>query len=168
MILQYKDKLPQISPKAYVLKDTTVIGDVSIGDFSSIWYGSVLRGDVNKIIVGRYSNIQDGCIVHVSSNADTVIGDYVTVGHRAIIHGCKIGNYVLIGMGTVVLDNVAIGDNVIIGAGTLITGGKEIPSNSMVYGDPARIVRELTEEEIEHIRGSAFNYTRLASEHINI
>lgn len=168
MLIPYKDKIPVISPNAYILNNVTAIGDVHVGDFSSIWYGSVLRGDVNSITIGKYSNIQDGCVVHVSDDAATYVGDYVTIGHRAVIHGCIIGNYVLIGMGAIILDGTKIGDNVIIGAGALVTGGKHIPSNCMVYGSPARIVRELTESEIEKIKESAFKYKCLASEQNNI
>lgn len=165
MLTPYKNKTPDISPYAYILDNVTVIGDVHVGNFSSVWYGSVLRGDVNRITVGKYSNIQDGCVVHVNDDTDTFIGDYVTIGHRAIIHGCHIGDYVLVGMGSVIMDGVKIGDNVIIGAGTLITIGKEIPPNTMVYGSPANVVRELTKKEIDSIKESALKYARLASDH---
>lgn len=165
MILPYKDKLPDISPMAYVMSDVSIIGDVHLEYFSSVWYGSVLRGDVNRITVGKYSNIQDGCVVHVNDETDTFIGNYVTIGHRAIIHGCHIGDYVLVGMGAVIMDGAKIGDNVIIGAGTLITMGKEIPPNTMVYGSPAKVVRELTKKELDSIKESAFKYARLASDH---
>lgn len=166
MILQYNSKKPVISPKAYILEGATIIGDVHVDDFSSVWYGSIIRGDVNKITIGKYTNIQDGCVIHVNENSETHIGNYVTVGHKAVVHGCTIGDYVLVGMGAIIIDNVSIGDNVIIGAGALITGRKSIPSNCLVYGNPARIVRELNEDEIRHIRDSALNYSKLAFEHI--
>ncbi len=168
MILPYNGKKPNISSKAYIMGDVTIVGDVDIGDFSSIWYYSVLRGDVNKIVVGNYSNIQDGCVVHVDSDADVNIGDYVTIGHRAVIHGCSIGSNVLIGMGSIIMNGAKIGDNVVIGAGTLVTGGKEIPPGCMVYGNPARIVRELTGSEIENIKEGALEYIRLAAGKNNI
>jgi carbonic anhydrase/acetyltransferase-like protein (isoleucine patch superfamily) len=164
MIKRYKNKVPAISPQACILENVTIAGDVRIGDFSSIWYGSVLRGDICGISVGNYTNIQDGSVVHVG-NTSARIGNYVTVGHNVIIHGCTVGDYTLIGMGSIIMDEAEIGDHVIVGAGTLITRRKKIPPYSMVYGNPARIVRSLTDTEVKYLKEGAMEYVDLATEY---
>jgi carbonic anhydrase/acetyltransferase-like protein (isoleucine patch superfamily) len=165
MIKKYKDQVPKIDKSCFVAESSDVIGEVEIGEYSSIWYGAVLRGDVDKIIVGKNSNVQDGTIVHGDFNVETIIGDNVTIGHNAIIHGATIGNNVLIGMGAIVLNNAVIGENTIVGAGAVVTGGKEIPSGSLVLGSPGKVIRQLTDAEIESIAKSAKTYVELAQNH---
>ena len=143
----------------FLAENSIVIGDVEIGEDSSVWYGTVIRGDVNYIRIGKGTNIQDNSVVHVTHDTHpTLIGDFVTVGHRVILHGCKIGNYVLIGMGAVVMDGVEIEDYVLVGAGALLTPNKKFPSGVLVAGFPAKVVRDLKEEEIRLIEESAKNY----------
>jgi len=166
MLMNYKDKKLKVHHESFIAHDADIIGDVVIGEKSSVWFGVIIRGDVNNITIGRYTNIQDGTVIHCSNIYQTIIGDYVTVGHKAVIHGCKIGNNTLIGMGAIILDGAEIGDNVIVGAGSIVTERKRIPSNSLVLGAPAKVVRELTEEEIEKLRESAIHYWELAQEYI--
>ena len=161
-IISFNGITPCIHPSAFIAETAVVIGDVEIGEGSSIWYNTVLRGDSNAIRVGKYTNIQDNSTVHIESDQPIHIGDYVLIGHNAIIHGAKVGKGCLIGMGTVLMSYSEIGENCIIGAGTLITEHKKIPPNSLVYGTPARIVRTLGEEEIGHVRGTVMEYSELA------
>ncbi|RMH80623.1 MAG: gamma carbonic anhydrase family protein [Acidobacteria bacterium] len=159
LILPYGEKRPHIHTSVFLAENVVVIGDVEIGEDSSLWFGTVVRGDVNFIRMGKGTNIQDCSVIHVTHRTHpTLIGDYVTVGHRVILHGCKIGNYVLVGMGAVVMDGVEIEDFVLVGAGALLTPGKRFPSGVLVAGFPAKVVRELKEEEIELIKNSAQNY----------
>lgn len=161
MIRNLNDIKPNIHKDAFVAETATVIGDVSIGEGSSIWYGTVLRGDIENIKIGKFSNIQDNSVVHTETDIPTIIGDYTVVGHNAIVHGCTIGNNCLIGMGAIILNNAVIGDNSIIGAGSIVTEGKVIPPNSLVIGIPAKVVRTVTEEEIQGIRNNAIRYNKL-------
>jgi carbonic anhydrase/acetyltransferase-like protein (isoleucine patch superfamily) len=152
-----------ISPSAWVAPGAQVLGDVVIGEESSVWFNAVLRGDVNYIRVGKRTNIQDLTMVHVSYESyPTIIGDGVTIGHSAVIHACTIGNHVLIGMGSVILDGAEIGDDVIIGAGSLVTGKTKIPSGSKAFGRPAKVIATLTESEREFLRWSENHYVNLA------
>lgn len=147
-------KWPLIDAGAFVHPRAVVIGNVTIGRDSSVWPGAVLRGDDREaeIRVGIGSSIQDGAVVHFTAGmSDSIIGDYCTVGHRAIVHGARIGNYCVVGMGAIVLDNADIGDYCIIGAGALITAGKKIPAGSLVMGSPAKVVREITQKERDYI-----------------
>lgn len=158
---------PVISPSAFIASGAQVYGDVQIGDDSSIWFNSVLRGDVNSIRVGVRTNIQDLSLVHVTHNGHpTLIGDDVTIGHSVIVHACTIGHHVLVGMGSTLMDGAEIGDFVIIGAGSLITQGKKIPSGVKVFGRPAKIVAELTEAEREAIRFSSRHYVALSKTYL--
>ena len=165
MIIEFNGHKPDIHESCFIADNATVIGRVELGKNSSIWFGTVVRGDVNYITIGENTNIQDNCTIHVNDDQPTVIGDNVTAGHGAIIHACKIGNNVLIGMGAIVLDGAEIGDNVIIGAGALVPPNKKIPSNSMVIGMPAKVVRELTEEDKAAISGTWQHYVELAKEY---
>jgi carbonic anhydrase/acetyltransferase-like protein (isoleucine patch superfamily) len=148
-------------PNCFIADDATVIGNVSLGEGSSIWFKTVVRGDINTINIGRNTNIQDGAVIHVSSDAPTIIGDSVTIGHRAIIHGCTVGSNTLIGMGAIIMDHAVIGENCIIGAGTLIVEEMEVPPRTLVVGTPGKWVRRLTNEEIEKIKKSATRYVEL-------
>ncbi|KNF09226.1 carbonic anhydrase [Gottschalkia purinilytica] len=165
MLLEYQEAAPEIHESCFVANSAEVIGKVKIGKNTSIWYNCVLRGDENTIVIGESTNIQDGTVIHISKDNETIIGDYVTVGHKAIVHACKIGDNVLIGMGAIILDGVEIEDNVLIGAGSIVTPGKKIPSGSLVLGSPARIVRDLTEEEIKQLKQSALDYCIYAEKH---
>lgn len=167
MIKDLKDKKTNIHPKAFVAETADVLGDVTIDEGSSMWYGSVARGDMSHIIIGKYTNIQDNATVHVDTDLPCEIGDYTTVGHNAVIHGCKIGSNCLIGMGSIILNGAVIGDNSIIGAGSLITEGAIIPPNSLVMGAPGKVRREVTEEEIKTVKYNADRYEELwRNEHI--
>jgi len=166
MIKEYKGVSPKIHQSVFIAESVDLIGKVSIKENSSIWYGAVLRGDVDSIQIGKYTNIQDQTVIHVDTDIPTIIGDHVTIGHSAVIHSCEIKNNVLIGMGSIILPNVVIHENVIIGAGTLIPPGKEIPRNSMVFGSPAKIIRNLTEKEINRIYESSIHYKELAEDYL--
>ncbi len=161
MIKELKGVKPNIDKDAFVAENASVLGDVTVGEGSSIWYSAVARGDIAPITIGKYSNIQDNATVHNETNIPAIVGDYTVVGHNAIVHGCKIGNNCLIGMGSIILNRAEIGDNCIIGAGTLITQGKVIPPNSLVMGSPGKVVRQVTEEELEKVRKNAIRYYNL-------
>ncbi len=152
---------PQIPSSAYIAPNATLIGDVTIGHQASVWFGAVLRGDINRIALGDRSNVQDGSVLHLSAERACLIGSDVTVGHMAMLHACTIGNEVLIGMGAILLDGVEIGDRCIIGAGALVTQNQKIPSGSLVLGSPAKVVRALTEEEQDGIKAWADRYVAL-------
>lgn len=159
MIYQLNDRTPTLpSDDYYIAKNATVIGDVNIKKGVSIWYNTVLRADVETITIGESTNIQDSSVLHVDIGYPLVIGDRVTVGHRVMLHGCYIDEESLIGIGAVVLNGARIGRHCLIGANSLITEGKEIPDGSMVMGAPGKVVRTLSEAEIEGIRLSAASY----------
>ena len=151
-------KGPSIHPTAWVVPGATVIGDVTLEEESSVWYGAVLRGDLNRIIVGPRSNVQDNAVVHIDTPNETRLGELVTVGHSAIVHACQIDNEVLIGMGAIVLDGAEIGARSIIGANALVTLGMKIPPGSLVLGSPAKIRRQLTLDEQNDIARWANSY----------
>ena len=135
---------------------------VEIEDNVNIWFGTRLRADMNKIVVGANTNIQENSVVHVDTNSPCIIGKNVTIGHGAIIHGCSISDNVLVGMGSIILNNAKIGKNTIIGAGSLVTQGKSFPDGVLILGNPAKVVRELTDDEIKNIKKSADNYVNLS------
>lgn len=143
---------------AYITKDCSVIGNVILGEDSSIWYGSVVRGDIEPIFIGDCSNIQDGSILHVSLNKPIIIGSGVSIGHGVKLHGCTIGDNVLVGIGAIILDGAIIEDNCVIAAGSLVPPGKRIPSGSMVMGSPGKVVRTLEEKDLNWIRTNAIHY----------
>ena len=165
MLIEYEDVSPNIHKSCFIASSAEVIGKVEIGQNTSIWYNCVLRGDENSIKIGEYTNIQDGTVIHISKDYETIIGDYVTVGHKAIVHACKVGNNVLIGMGAIILDGAEIEDNVLVGAGSIVTPGKKIPSGSLVLGSPAKVVRNLSDEEIKQLKVSAIDYVEYAKKH---
>lgn len=142
----------------FIAKSADIVGKVKLGNFISVWFQTVIRGDVDTITIGDRTNIQDGTVVHVAPGHPTVIGEGVSIGHNAIIHGCEIGNNVLIGMGTIILNGAKIGDNSIVGAGSLVTQGKIFPPNSLIIGSPAKKIRDLSEAEIQSIRDNAEEY----------
>lgn len=166
MILPHHGKWPHIHETAFVAPSCDVIGEVSIGASSSIWFQCVIRGDVNAIQVGTRTNIQDHSMLHVTRKiAPLKVGDEVTVGHRVLLHGCTIGNRVLVGMGAVVMDLAEIGEDSIVGAGALVTKGKKFPPRSLIIGSPAVRSREVTDEEVAMIKKSADNYVGDATEY---
>ncbi|MCE9519260.1 MAG: gamma carbonic anhydrase family protein [Verrucomicrobia bacterium] len=153
---------PVIHPDAFIATGAVVIGAVTIGEGASFWFQCVARGDINRIQIGPRSNIQDGTIIHVSDDFPAVIGADVSVGHRAIIHACEIGNGTLVGMGAIVMDGVVIGPRCVIGAGALVTKGTVVPEGSLVLGSPARVVRKLTNEEMAQNMSLAAKYVEVA------
>ncbi|MCB0403685.1 MAG: gamma carbonic anhydrase family protein [Bdellovibrionales bacterium] len=159
----HRYKRPVVDPTAYVASGVAVEGDVTIAAHASLWFNAVLRGDVGRIVIGEGSNVQDLCMVHVSyEKSSTLVGNHCTIGHSAILHGCQIGNHVLVGMGSLILDNAQIGDWVMLGAGSLVTEGKKIPSGTLAFGRPAKVIRELTDKEREYIAWSSDHYRHLA------
>lgn len=156
---------PKIHPDAFVHPAATVVGDVTLGPRSSVWPGAVLRGDINSIIIGEGSNVQDGSIVHLADDFGVSVGDYVTIGHLAMIHACAIGNRCLIGMHSTILDGSKIGEECIIGANSLVTGGTEIPDGSLAFGNPAKVRRALSPHERSDLRKWAEKYIEVASAH---
>lgn len=166
MILPHHGQWPKIHETAFVAPSADVIGEVEVGPHSSIWFQCVVRGDVHSIKIGSRTNVQDHSMLHVTrKKSRLVIGDEVTLGHRVTLHGCTLGNRILVGMGAIILDDAVIGDDCIIGAGALVTKGTEIPPRSLVLGSPARVKRELTEEELAFLRQSAQNYVNDAIEY---
>lgn len=161
MIKKLNNNNPTIHKDSFIAKSANIIGDINIGEGSSIWYGAVLRGDFNNIKIGKFSNVQDNVTVHNDIDSPVIIGDYTSIGHNAVIHGCTIGNNCLIGMGAIILNNAVIGDNSIIAAGSVVTEEMNIPPNSLVMGLPAKIRRELTSKEIDGIKENANTYTKL-------
>lgn len=169
----YLDTSPVLGERVYLHPSSQVIGDVKIGDDSSIWCNTVLRGDVNRIVIGRGTNVQDLTMGHVShktsdkpDGSPLIIGDYVTVGHSVVLHGCRIGNECLIGIGSIILDDVEIPDHVMIGAGSLVSPGKKLESGMLYLGRPAKAMRALTHGEIVHLKYSAEHYMRLKDNYL--
>ncbi|NOY10397.1 MAG: gamma carbonic anhydrase family protein [Spirochaetes bacterium] len=164
MIYQYGEKKPDTGNAVFIAENASIIGDVSLGNKTSIWFGVVLRGDIELISVGEGSNIQDNVVVHVDYGVPAVIGDYVTIGHSAVIHACKIGSRCIIGMGAVVLSRAVIGDDCVVGAGSVVTENKIFPNASLIIGSPARVIRKLNKNELERIRQNAVHYIAFAEE----
>ena len=166
MIMNYKDLTPKIGKNSWIAPSADVIGDVTIGEDCSIWFGTVIRGDVHKIIIGDRTSVQDLSMVHVthykkedkSDGNPTIIGDDVTIGHKVMLHGCTIENACLIGMSTTILDGAVIGEESIVGAGSLVTKNKIFPPRSLIMGSPAKVVRSLNEKEINELYASASRY----------
>jgi carbonic anhydrase/acetyltransferase-like protein (isoleucine patch superfamily) len=160
--------LPRIAPDAYVADEATLIGNVVIGAEASIWPRVVMRGDVAEIVIGPQSNVQDGSVVHVADDLPAVLGRMVTVGHKAIIHACRIEDEVLVGMGAIVLDGAHVGARSIIGANATVKQGMIIPPGSLVLGTPAKVVRELSAEEQDAVKMWALRYVRLSREYLAV
>ncbi len=158
MILKFKEYYPQIHPSAWIAPSADVIGQATIGENSSVWFQCVLRSDVNKIIIGKNSNIQDLSMIHTDINSQTIIGDNVTIGHKVMLHGCKIEDNCLIGMSATILDNAIIGKGSIVGANSLVTAGKVFPPNSLIMGSPAKVVKQLTFEDEQGLIKHAAHY----------
>jgi carbonic anhydrase/acetyltransferase-like protein (isoleucine patch superfamily) len=168
LIMPFNGIAPALSRGVYVAPTATIIGDVTLGEDSSIWFGTVVRGDVNSIRIGARTNIQDNCVVHVTSGVwPTVIEDDVTIGHGVIAHGCVIRRGCLLGMGSRILDGVEVGEESLVGAGALITEGSKIPPRSLVLGFPAKVKRALTDEEVARLGQSAANYVSYKNQYVS-
>lgn len=164
-IYQLGDRVPQIDPSAFVYESATVIGLVFIGKGVSVWPGAVLRGDNEPIRIGDGSNVQESAVLHTDPGCPLTIGADVTIGHQAMLHGCTVGDGTLIGIQAVVLNRAQIGRNCLIGAGALVTEGKAIPDNSLVVGSPAKVVRELTAEDVARMRTNSAGYVARGAEY---
>lgn len=156
---------PCVEDAAFVANNATIVGDVRLGRDSSVFYGAVLRGDIETIRIGEGTNVQDGCIIHLADDIGANVGAYCTIGHAAIVHACTIGDLCLVGMKAVILDGAVIGDECLIGAGSLVTSRSQIPPRSLVMGSPARVVRQLTEAELSSLRASAEKYIAVSRAH---
>jgi carbonic anhydrase/acetyltransferase-like protein (isoleucine patch superfamily) len=160
-------KTPIVHPSAFIAEGAVVLGDVEVGEGSSIWFGCVVRGDVNYIRIGARTNVQDLSVLHVTSKTHpTVVGDEVTVGHRVVLHGCTIKDRCLVGIGAVVMDGAVVGPEAVIGAGSLVPPGMVVPPRTLVMGSPAKVKRDLTVEEVEALRRSADNYVEYAARYV--
>ncbi|MCL2293867.1 MAG: gamma carbonic anhydrase family protein [Spirochaetes bacterium] len=164
MIYKFKDKAPDIGKAAFVANSADIVGEVTLGEDSAVWFNAVLRGDIAPVVVGKNTNIQECSVLHVETDKPCIVGDNVTIGHGAIVHAAKIGNECLIGMGAIVLSKAEIGEGSVVGAGALVTEGKIFPPRSLIVGSPARRIRELTDSDIEKIKKSAEKYVGLGKE----
>lgn len=165
MVKEYQGIKPNIDKTVFIAESADIIGKVNIEKNVNIWYNTVIRADDQSITIGENTNIQDGCVVHVGNDIPTVIGKNVTIGHKALIHGCTIGNNTLIGMGSIVLDGAKVGEYTLLGAGSLVPPGKEIPSGVLAMGSPAKVIRELSDIEKENLVKSALKYIETANNH---
>jgi len=164
-IYELGDQRPDIHPSAWVAPSADLIGQVHLAEDASVWYGAVLRGDNDLIHIGRASNVQDGSVLHTDHGIALTVGEGVTIGHQVVLHGCSIGDNTLIGMKSVVLNGARIGRNSIVGAGALVTEGKVFPDGVLIVGSPAKVVRELTPEQIARLQSSAQHYVQQAQRH---
>ena len=151
-------KPPKLGRGVYIARGAVVIGDVTLGAHSSVWYNAVVRGDINRIVVGHHTNIQDNAVLHLADDYACIVGNWVTIGHSAIVHACKVGDEVLVGMGAVILDGAVVGKQSLIGARALVTQGMKIPPGSLVLGAPARVIRRLTKKERAGLKWWAAKY----------
>jgi len=161
-LTRYLHTPPTVHSSAFVAPSADLIGDVTLSEESSVWFGTVLRGDINRIVIGPRSNVQDGAVVHLADDYGTFVGELVTVGHKAVLHACTIADEVLVGMGAIILDGAEVGARSIIGAGTLVTGGTKIPPGSLVLGSPGKVVRTLALDEQAGIKVWAEKYVALS------
>jgi len=167
IIRPFGGKTPAVHPTAFVAEGAVVIGDVEVGERSSIWFGCAVRGDVNQVRIGARTNIQDLTVLHVTSKTHpTHVGDEVTVGHRVVLHGCTIKDRCLVGIGSVVMDGAVVGPESVVGAGALVPPGMVVPPRTLVMGAPAKVKRDLTVEEIEALRRSADNYVEYTARYV--
>ena len=167
MIYQFEDRTPSLPDEYYVADSASVIGDVVLENESSIWFGAVLRGDIEPITIGKRSNIQDNSVAHTGHKTPVIIGNGVTVGHRVTLHGCTVGNNCLIGMGAILLDGCEIGDNSIVAAGALVKQNQIVPAGSLAVGSPARVIRKLSADDLITITGYADRYVALFKRYLN-
>ncbi|MFD1774179.1 gamma carbonic anhydrase family protein [Paenibacillus rhizophilus] len=165
MRIAYGTYIPQLHPSVYVAEGAKLVGDVRIGQDSSVWFNAVLRGDLAPVIIGERCNIQDGAIGHVADRLPLVLGDDISVGHGAIIHGCRIGNGTLIGMGAILLNGAEIGEYALVGAGSIVTENKKIPPYTLSLGSPAKVVRELTDRDLLRMARTSASYVEKGKEY---
>ncbi|MCI0539195.1 MAG: gamma carbonic anhydrase family protein [Verrucomicrobiales bacterium] len=156
-------KQPTLGEGVYIASRAVVLGDVTLGDYSSIWYNAVLRGDINRIVVGHHSNVQDNAVLHLADDLPCIVGHYVTIGHSAVVHACTVGDECLVGMGATILDGAVIGEQSIIGANALVTQYLEVPPGSLVLGAPGKIMRSLTSDERQSLKSWAEKYVANAA-----
>lgn len=164
-VQEFGGKHPRIDSTVFVASNATIIGDVEIGSWGSVWPNAVIRGDSQAIRIGKKVSVQDNVVIHAPSNTPVIIGDRVTIGHSAILHGCKIGDDALIGMGSIILDSARIGDCVLVGAGALVTPDSVIPSKSLVLGVPGKVIRQLNDEEMDRMKANVEEYVNLARQY---
>ena len=165
LIAALGDRVPAVDPAAFIAPSAVVVGDVRLGPRASVWYGAVLRADAESIIVGADSNVQDGSTLHSDPGFPLVLGERVTVGHRVVLHGARVDDDVLVGMGAVVMNGAHIGSGSIVAAGAVVTEGAEVPAGSLVAGVPAKVVKELGDAAVERIRANAVSYTDRLAQH---
>ena len=164
-IYQLEDITPDVHATAWVADSAEVIGRVTLAENASVWYGAVLRGDNDRITIGANSNVQEGCVLHADPGKPLVVGQGVTIGHQVMLHGCTVGDHTLIGIQSVVLNGARIGRHSIVGAGSLVTEGKEFPDGVLIVGSPAKVVRQLTPEQIAGLQASATHYVAQQQRH---
>lgn len=164
MIKDFKNKRPNLDENLYIAETAVIIGDVTLEEDVNIWFGAVLRGDEESINIGRDTNVQENCVIHVDKDSPVNIGVGCTIGHGAIIHGCTIKDNVLVGMGSIILNGAKIGNNTIVGAGSLVTQNKEFEDGVLIMGNPAKVIRKLTKQEIDANKKSSLNYIELSKE----
>jgi carbonic anhydrase/acetyltransferase-like protein (isoleucine patch superfamily) len=165
-LLGYDGKAPRLAPSVFLAEGSVVTGDVEIGEDSSLWFGTVVRGDVNRVRIGARTNLQDLTVVHVTAGTHpTTIGDDVTVGHRAVLHGCTVHDRCLVGIGAIVMDGAVVGPDAMVGAGALVPPGMVVPAGTLVLGAPAKVKRDLTPEELASLRSSAARYVGYAAKY---
>jgi carbonic anhydrase/acetyltransferase-like protein (isoleucine patch superfamily) len=165
MMLEFAGKKPKIHPSAFVAPNAVIIGDVEVGEHSSVWFGAVLRGDMGRIKVGKFCSVQDNCVLHDEKGGETVLGDYVTVGHGAVVHGGKVGDRCMIGANSSVFNGAVIGEGSTVGTGAVVPVGKKVEPRSVVAGVPAKLLRKAKDEEWEGNRKHAENYAELAAKY---
>ena len=165
MILKFKEFYPKIDPSAWIAPSADLIGNIEIGEDSSVWFGCVIRSDINEVKIGKNTNIQDLSCIHTDTNSKTIIGNNVTVGHKVMLHGCIIEDNCLIGMSATILDNAVIGEGSIVGANSLVTAGKIFPPRSMIMGSPAKIVKQLSQEDVDKLIAHAGRYVEYKNEY---
>lgn len=167
IVRSYQGKTPKIGARVFIAENAVIIGDVEIGDDSSIWYGTVIRGDVHSIRIGARTNVQDNSVIHVSEGTHAVVvGNDVTIGHAAIVHGCTVERGALIGMGSRILDGAVVGESALVGAGALVSEGMHVPARTLVVGVPAKVKRALTEDELARLDGSWRHYVEVKDEYL--
>lgn len=164
-LIPFGDKVPKIADDVFIADGAQVIGDVTIGEGSSVWYNVVIRGDIEPVVIGKNTNIQDNATIHVETGLGTTLGDNVSVGHNAVVHGCTIGDGALIAIHSVVLSGAVIGAGSLVGAGAVVGEKKEVPPRTLVLGVPAKVVRELSDQDLERMARTARNYVALARKH---
>ena len=165
MIMKFKEFYPKINSSAWIAPSADVIGNVTIGENSSVWFQCVIRSDVNEVIIGKNTNIQDLSCIHTDVDSKTILGDNVTIGHKVMLHGCIIEDNCLIGMSATILDNAVIGEGSIVGANSLVTSGKKFPPRSLIMGSPAKVVKQLTQEDVEGLIKHAGHYVDYKNEY---